>query len=114
MRVAIYGKIIKEDNVKYISQLLDKLQKVGAVLCVYEPFLELLQSKIKLDHDVDSFLYSKDLLENKIDFLFSIGGDGTLLGTIDLIRDSGIPIVGFNTGRMGIVIQNIILIISRS
>jgi NAD+ kinase len=33
--------------------------------------------------------------------LFSIGGDGTLLDTIPLVRGSGIPILGINLGRMG-------------
>jgi NAD+ kinase len=33
--------------------------------------------------------------------LFSIGGDGTFLDIITLVRDSGIPILGINLGRLG-------------
>ncbi|WP_287421621.1 NAD(+)/NADH kinase [Candidatus Brachybacter algidus] len=36
-----------------------------------------------------------------IDFLFSLGGDGTLLEASMIIGDSGIPIVGINMGRLG-------------
>ena len=40
-------------------------------------------------------------LPGKTDFLFSIGGDGTLLDTILLVKDSNIPIAGINAGRLG-------------
>ena len=40
-------------------------------------------------------------LKDQADFLISIGGDGTYLNTIALVRDSGIPIVGINTGTLG-------------
>ena len=47
------------------------------------------------------------------DILLSIGGDGTLLNTITLVRDSGIPILGINTGTLGfyLVYQQIRLIV---
>jgi NAD+ kinase len=31
----------------------------------------------------------------------SLGGDGTLLDTVSLVRDKGIPIMGINFGRLG-------------
>ena len=40
------------------------------------------------------------------DILISIGGDGTILDTITAIGDSEIPIVGFNTGRLGFLANN--------
>ncbi len=30
-----------------------------------------------------------------------VGGDGTLLDTVSLVRDSGIPVLGINLGRLG-------------
>jgi NAD+ kinase len=33
--------------------------------------------------------------------MFTIGGDGTILRAVTFIRDSNIPIVGINTGRLG-------------
>jgi len=35
------------------------------------------------------------------EILLSIGGDGTLLDTITLIRNSGINVLGINLGRLG-------------
>ena len=40
-------------------------------------------------------------LEENVDFLFSVGGDGTLLRSISVIRDTKIPILGINAGRLG-------------
>lgn len=36
-----------------------------------------------------------------IDVLFSVGGDGTILDSLHLVRDSGIPVLAINTGRLG-------------
>ncbi|MEC7773169.1 MAG: NAD kinase [Bacteroidota bacterium] len=69
-------------------------------------------NEISIDRDYKKY-FSKDILSNlsfyesskKIDssynFLFSIGGDGTILRSITFIKDSGIPILGINTGRLG-------------
>ena len=35
------------------------------------------------------------------DILFSIGGDGTILDTVPFVRDSGMPVLGINMGRLG-------------
>ncbi|MBK8495453.1 MAG: NAD kinase [Chitinophagaceae bacterium] len=36
-----------------------------------------------------------------MDFIISLGGDGTLLDTVTLVKDSGIPVAGINYGRLG-------------
>ena len=33
--------------------------------------------------------------------VISIGGDGTFLKSVSYIKDSGVPIMGINTGRLG-------------
>ena len=48
-----------------------------------------------------SFFDSSKKIKTNHDFLFSIGGDGTILRSITYIKDSGIPILGINTGRLG-------------
>ncbi len=44
---------------------------------------------------------TKEEIEGKVDFLFSIGGDGTLLQSALLVGNSKIPVLGINTGRLG-------------
>ena len=48
-----------------------------------------------------SYFSDDEILDPSVDFLFSIGGDGTLLRSITVVRNSKIPIFGINTGRLG-------------
>lgn len=100
MNIAIFGKSFSKENNEYIQQLIDKLESRDISLFFYEPFYKELKDYISLKPETQVFT-SHDEIIGKVDFLFSIGGDGTLLNTITLIRDSGIPILGINLGRMG-------------
>lgn len=44
---------------------------------------------------------SGDDLPEDVEFLFSIGGDGTFLKSFLSIKNKSIPVVGVNTGRLG-------------
>ena len=54
--------------------------------------------------------------KDKIDFLISFGGDGTMLSAANFIKDYKIPIIGVNTGRLGFLAnvakENILNLIS--
>ena len=100
MNIAIFGKSFSNENKEYIIRLFDKLERRNISLLVYKPFYDKLKDFISFKPDVKLFS-EHDELEGNADFLFSIGGDGTLLDTITLVRDSGIPILGINLGRMG-------------
>lgn len=100
MKVGIYGKKFDKLNEDAVVELISKLQRCAIEIAVYEPFHELIKHKLKLGSDITTFSQSRHIV-NKIDFLFSLGGDGTLLETLALIKGSGIPILGINTGRLG-------------
>jgi len=59
--------------------------------------------KKHLEQEGEKYTYFTDnvTLEENVDFLFSVGGDGTLLRSIAVIRDTKIPILGINAGRLG-------------
>ena len=60
----------------------------------------MLNSKKVISKQYENFkTYSK--IDDTYDLLISIGGDGTILRAITYVRDTGIPIVGINTGRLG-------------
>jgi NAD+ kinase len=40
-------------------------------------------------------------LDSSFDLLISIGGDGTILRAATLVKDTGVPILGINAGRLG-------------
>lgn len=98
MTVAIYGRAnSSKSSAEAFQTLYRKLEKSGVEILVYEPFLKHAGKKIKTKK---VFNEHKDI-KGKINFLFSIGGDGTLLETLTLVRDSEIPVMGINTGRLG-------------
>lgn len=100
MKIALFGKVVSKESIPYIQHVITELEKRDAVIIYYSPFLEKLRKYLVLDPSTASFIDSKGLRE-AVDFLFSIGGDGTLLDTITYIQDSGIPVFGINLGRMG-------------
>lgn len=100
MKVALFGKEYKEEHKKYLQQIIDELVKNQNELCCYQAYFNNIQKHLSLPDDVSTF-HSHDDLVKGTDMLFSIGGDGTILDTIPLVRDSGIPILGINLGRLG-------------
>ena len=102
MRIALYGSPFDVSKSKYIQHLVCKIEQENISICVERQFLEFLTQQIKFKNSVTEFETHHELKENA-DILLSIGGDGTLLNTITLIRDSNIPILGINTGRLGFI-----------
>jgi NAD+ kinase len=100
MKVAIYGRVLSSDSsLEAMKTLFKKLEKAGIDVVVYEPFLKQIGSKLKVN--AKNVFNKHSDIKGKVQFLFSIGGDGTLLETVTLVRDSGIPVMGINTGRLG-------------
>jgi len=100
MKVAIYSRIIEETERGEVQQLLNELQRRKIQPVIYLPFYERINNVFKFPQDLLFFSHSNDLDES-IDFLISLGGDGTLLDTIAFVRDKDIPVIGINFGRLG-------------
>jgi NAD+ kinase len=66
----------------------------------YQPFAEKISQSIQLPEHIEMFREPKDL-DDSIDFVISLGGDGTLLDTVTFVRNKNIPILGINFGRLG-------------
>ena len=100
MRIALFGKSVSEAIQPHIQQLIDKLESVGAEISIYKSFHEKIQNLVTFHKDFKCFSSHEELTDNT-DFICSIGGDGTFLDTLYLVRDSVIPIIGVNLGRLG-------------
>lgn len=100
MVIALFGKTVSTEDLKYVQRVIDKLILKGCELIVYKPFMEFLGDKIELPGEIGWFADHLEI-RGKVDFFFSIGGDGTILDAVTLVRDSGIPIMGINVGRLG-------------
>ena len=98
MKIAIFGKSFSPEHKEYLELLFYKLEEFGAELCIYGPYFNLLPADIAVPKKIELFSTHMDL---NCKFLISMGGDGTILDTIPFVRDSGIPILGINLGRLG-------------
>ena len=100
MKIAIYSRGIENNQHQDVLSLLDVLAVSGVELVIYQDFFNQFYPGINSKAKYSTFNSSDDLDEN-IDFLISLGGDGTLLDTVTLVKDSGIPVAGINYGRLG-------------
>lgn len=98
-KIAVYARHIKDHNIKTVIELLKKLDKLDCKLVLRESLYERMRNHVDFTSTIVTFETHRDI--EGCSFLISIGGDGTLLDTIGYIRNSGIPVIGFNIGRMG-------------
>jgi NAD+ kinase len=100
MKIAIYGRPFNDSAVlPFIQQVFDKLREHGVDVYVHHQLHAYLKDNIStLQYKV---LEPADSLKGFIDLFLTLGGDGTLLDTVTLICNSGIPVIGINFGRLG-------------
>ncbi|HKL35100.1 MAG TPA: NAD kinase [Salegentibacter sp.] len=100
MKVGIYGQFYHTNAGTYIAQLLELLKRENINVVIEKDFLKLIHLNKTIDEDYSHFSTFEEL-NNSFDLFFCIGGDGTILKSINYIRNLEIPIVGINTGRLG-------------
>ena len=100
MNIALFSKTIREEHMNSVQQIIKRLDYHHVKLFFYEPLFAAIGELLVIKGKPVLFSDYTDL-NGQVDYLLSIGGDGTLLDTISLVRDSGIPILGINLGRMG-------------
>ncbi len=100
MKLALFGHTITDQMLPYLQEFVNKLEEVNGSAYVFQPFYQLLEGRIRFTRSPEFFLTPLDI-RGKVDFLCTIGGDGTILDAVALIGNSGIPIIGINMGRLG-------------
>ncbi|MCH2231231.1 MAG: NAD kinase [Crocinitomicaceae bacterium] len=100
MNVSIFGRKVNKQNAVYYTEFLSILKDFGWNPVIHKNLKEQLVKKIGLEESVDEFKNHTDL-RSGIDLSFSMGGDGTFIQNVKFIRDSGVPVLGINTGRLG-------------
>lgn len=102
MRLAIYGKYFKDERFAEIQQFFDALENNRIDYIVYDKYFEdCLKFGLKIPADKQTFNTEKDFTAACIDYVISIGGDGTILNTLEFVMEAKTPIIGINTGRLG-------------
>ncbi len=100
MKIAIYSRGVDADHRIQVQRLFDELSRQMIEPVVFQPFFEQIRETVQFPANMSAFSFSSDL-DDSIDFLISLGGDGTLLDTVTLVRDKNIPVLGINFGRLG-------------
>jgi len=101
MRIALYGRLVKDADKAFYQRIIHFLQVNKVDLFVYDQFLNALHQAQIDTRNANAFHSHDDLQNAQVDLLFSLGGDGTLLDTLGLVRDTTIPVLGINAGRLG-------------
>lgn len=100
MTIAVYARSTKDNASIYIEQLMELSSSEGFKLLIYKPYQDYLNTTYHKSFQLETFINSEQLIA-KADYVFSLGGDGTMLETLEFVRKSGIPVLGVNTGRLG-------------
>ncbi len=100
MKIAIYARQVANEHFPFVRELMKELGRHQCKLFIYQPFLHLIKS-LGPDIPENTPFNSGSEIRGHVDFLFSLGGDGTILDTLTLVQDSGIPVLGINIGRLG-------------
>lgn len=99
MKIGIYGQFFYPVTGKFLQQLFEVIHEKNIDFAIERGFKEILSNKnmLKQNNDVPVF----DALDESYDLFFSIGGDGTILSSLNFLMDYSIPIIGINSGRLG-------------
>lgn len=100
MKVAIYSRGLDIEQENPLLILLEELNKHDADILLFNTLFEQFNIPQQLCNKIQQFSGYEDLGES-VDCVISLGGDGTMLDTITLIREKNIPVLGINFGRLG-------------
>jgi NAD+ kinase len=100
MKVAIYsrgGQTVQSSDLLNLNEALGRAHITPVFFKkLYDQFVD----SFSLTDHFDTFTNAEELDES-YDAMVSLGGDGTLLDTVCLVRDKQIPVLGVNFGRLG-------------
>jgi NAD+ kinase len=100
MKIAIYSRVMDWDQEQEIQRFFNALSNKKIQPVIFHPYFEQILSRIQLPANTTTFSQYTDL-DSSIDFLISLGGDGTMLDTVTLVTNKNIPVLGINFGRLG-------------
>lgn len=101
MPVALYARNTPTNHPDYITAIYNTLKEYHIPLYICESYYRYLKQQFSFTIDTPIITHTDDFIKYNIDVLLSLGGDGTLLETLSLIKKHAIPVFGINTGKLG-------------
>lgn len=99
-KIAIFGRVFNSTVIPYVDHLFSYLNQRNIQIAVHIEFYDFLSKNNFNRQNLETFTNHEDLPKD-VSFMLSLGGDGTMLAAVSVIKDSGIPIAGINFGRLG-------------
>ena len=96
MQIAVLCPFINPVSVGYAEGVIEHLMGINIQVTIDETLHSGLEN-----HPLKEQLNVFSSLDKSIDFLICVGGDGSMLQAVTIVKDSGVPILGINTGRLG-------------
>lgn len=102
MRVLLFSQKFKEVDAELIMHLVSKLKRSKFEIFVHECNKD--ENSIQLIpalKKIPQICTKEEILANAIDFVLTLGGDGTILKASNFVAKTQKPIIGINLGRLG-------------
>ncbi len=100
MKIALFGHQLNSVYLKKIIRLVNILIKNKSEIQIHENIYYILEPHLSQKSTLKIF-NRHEQIDADTAVMLSLGGDGTLLDAATIIRDSGIPILGINIGKLG-------------
>jgi len=95
MKIALYSLVHDDATLHIVSRILAFFSEKEVFIQIEKElslhFPEVTFKSFESHHDIDA----------DTDVFFATGGDGTVLRALNYVRESKIPLIGINTGRLG-------------
>lgn len=101
MKVALYARHIEKNLFPKLKEFCYTLSQYGFDIYIFSDLLNYLENEFNYTPPYHGYFQNYKDLDPKINFLISVGGDGTFLDTLSIVRDSTIPVIGINFGKLG-------------
>lgn len=98
MKVAIYSRGNNHDLREELEELVSRLTNNNIEVLLHYSLASFINP---VGNTLIDFFSGHEDLNKTVDFMISLGGDGTILDTVTLVRNKNIPILGINYGRLG-------------
>ncbi len=101
MKIGVYGIKFNPEKLSTFQNLFTylKAKLKNNKVSIYTGLYKQLIGNVKDIDGFDKFSYSDEI--KNYDLLICLGGDGSILDSLSIVRSSNVPVFGINTGRLG-------------
>lgn len=101
MYIALYGRKFGAGTQEKLRALVTSLTEEDIQISCYAPLYDYIRGEGIECHCIKSTFSCYEDLPEGVQLLLSLGGDGTFLSSLTIVKDRNIPVAGVNFGRLG-------------